>query len=46
MEIIGLVTYFSFRNCIFIIIFFVVVVVVIIINYYNDAHRNLIMRFC
>ena len=44
MEIIGGVTYLSFHNCISLL--FVVVVVVVIINYYNDAHRDSIMRFC
>ena len=43
MEIIGWVTYLSFHNCISLLF---VVVVVVIINYYNDAHRDSIMRFC
>ena len=47
MEIIGWVTYLSFHNCISLLfVVVVVVVVVVIINYYNDAHRNSIMRFC
>ena len=43
MEIIGWVTYLSFHNCISLLFG---VVVVVIINYYNDAHRDSIMRFC